>query len=308
MLERSLGTALPIAFERTPEGVSTPVYRVRRGAETLYLRLAETPDDDLTTEAAIHLLLLRLGVSVPEIVDVVRFDTALGRSAMLTREIAGRPLSAGAPPEVEAVLEAAGRDLARLNSIEVEGFSWIRRDGRPLPPRGEEPDYAAFVNWEVPSPWPGPLAGVVPNLDLDVYEEMIEGESRRPLTAGRLAHGDFDVTHVFHRGGRYTGLIDLGELRGAEPSFDLGVFHLYDGEILERPLLAHVLRGYDQVAPPAEGHAELIWRSAVLYGLRQLCRWLGPNRNIPPEAPLIGLRVRRLRKLLEAGPQTRSAR
>lgn len=308
LLERSLGTALPLSFERTPEGVSTPVYRVRRGGETLYLRLAETPDDDLTTEAGIHRRLLGIGVRVPEIVDVVRFDAALGRSAMLTREIPGRPLSDGAPPEVETVLEAAGRDVARLNLIEVEGFSWIRRDGRPLPPRGEEPDYAAFVRWEVPEPWPGPLAGVVAPHDLDIYEEMIESESRRPLTAGRLAHGDFDVTHVFQRGGRYTGLIDLGELRGTEPLFDLGVFHLYDGEILERPLLSFVLRGYGQILPLPDGHAELIRRSAILYGLRQLCRWLGPRRNISPDAPLIKRRVRRLRKLLDAGPQLRSAK
>lgn len=308
MLERALGTALAISFERTADGVSTPVYRVRRGDETLYLRLAETAEDDLTSEADIHQRLRGLGVRVPGVLHVERSDPGLGRSVMLTTEIPGRPLSDGAPAEVEAVLEAAGRDLARLNSIEVEGFSWIRRDGRPLPPRGEEPAYASLVGWEVPRPWPGRLAGVMSPPELSVLEELIEEESRRPLATGRLAHGDFDVTHVFHEAGRYTGLIDLGELRGTEPLFDPGVFHLYDGEILERTLLPHVLRGYGQIAPLPENHLELIRRSAILYGLRQLCRWLGPSRNINPRHPLIRSRIRQLRKLMEEGPDLRSAR
>ena len=80
---------MPISFTRTQDGVSTQVCRVRRGNEVFYLRLAEEPDDDLFVDAELHRQLLRRGVSVPDIVYVERFDAALGRSAMITTEVAG---------------------------------------------------------------------------------------------------------------------------------------------------------------------------------------------------------------------------
>lgn len=45
------------AVERTASGVSTPVYRIRRGGTTLYLRLAEGPEASLAPEALVHGLL-----------------------------------------------------------------------------------------------------------------------------------------------------------------------------------------------------------------------------------------------------------
>ncbi len=48
----------------------------------------------------------------------------------------------------------------------------------------------------------------------------------------RLAHGDFDTTHIYEKNCRYSGIIDFGEIRGAEPLYDLGHFQLHDGERL----------------------------------------------------------------------------
>jgi hypothetical protein len=44
-----------------------------------------------------------------------------------------------------------------------------------------------------------------------------------------LAHGDFDLTHIFQRNGHYTGIIDFGEIMGSSPFYDLGHFKLHDG-------------------------------------------------------------------------------
>jgi aminoglycoside phosphotransferase (APT) family kinase protein len=85
------------------------------------------------------------------------------------------------------------------------------------------------------------LAPLFSSAELDAIEEIIETEKQRDRNHGQLAHGDFDVTPIFQQDGAYTGLIDFGEIRGAEPFHDLGHFHLHDGEAL--PLdVCYVLR------------------------------------------------------------------
>ena len=58
--------------------------------------------------------------------------------------------------------------------------------------------------------------------ELDQLWSLLTSERRRDLESAWLAHGDFDATAIFYRDGRYSGLIDFGEIRGTEPLFDLG--------------------------------------------------------------------------------------
>jgi hypothetical protein len=67
------------------------------------------------------------------------------------------------------------------------------------------------------------------------------------------------------------------------------------------PLLGGVLAGYSDVAALPDGHEELVRRSAVLLGLRQLARWLGPFRNLRPDHPAATGRAAQLRRIL-VGP------
>ena len=85
-----------------------------------------------------------------------------------------------------------------------------------------------------------------------------------------LAHGDLDVTHIYQRDGRYTGIIDFGEIRGADRRYDLGHFHLHDGETLAGLVLPDLLAGYREVAPlPPEAERQ-IRLLGLLIGLRAL--------------------------------------
>src|SRR5688500_5189732 len=79
--------------ERTEGGVSTQVYRLRRGTTTLYLRVAEERGDSLAPEVLVHQLLCKRGVRVPEVVSYEPFNDAIERSVMVTTEIAGRPIA-----------------------------------------------------------------------------------------------------------------------------------------------------------------------------------------------------------------------
>ena len=126
-------------IERAPGGMSTPVYRLRFAEEALYLRISEDPGGSMRAEAAVHEHLRAAGVSVPEVVAV---DDApeIGRGVMLVREIAGEPLAGADGVDRAPILRAAGRDLARINAVAVEGFGWIRREepwAQPAPSAGE---------------------------------------------------------------------------------------------------------------------------------------------------------------------------
>jgi aminoglycoside phosphotransferase (APT) family kinase protein len=226
--------------ERAPGGMSTPVYRLRRADETRYLRASEDPGGSMRAEAAVHEHLRAAGVSVPEVVAV---DDApeIGRGVMLIREIEGEPFAGGGVTDPAPILRAAGRDLARINAVAVRGFGWIRRDEPVWPLRGEDETYAAFVDGGSTS--------------------LVE----RPPS--RLAHGDFDATHIYQRDGVYTGVIDLGEMRGAEPHYDLAYFLVQDPG---RQMLDDLLAGYADIGD-APGDLR---GSATVIVATQLCRWI----------------------------------
>ncbi len=64
------------------------------------------------------------------------------------------------------------------------------------------------------------------------------------------------------------------------------------------------MAGYAEAAPLAGDHRELIRRSAIMSGLRQLSLWLGPGRNESPASDRARLRAAQLRNLLAATPPT----
>ncbi len=293
------GSAVPVTVERTPDGVSTQVYRLVRGAETFYLRVAEEAEENLETDAELHRRLLAAGVRVPGVVHVEAFDEAIGRSVLVTTEIPGRSLAETASPAAaRSVATQAGADLARLNQVPVDGFGWVRRSGPGWPLRAEHAAFHPFLVSELPQPWPGPLTALFTAAELDAVEALVEDAAAHPPATAHLAHGDVDVSPIFCVEDRYTGLIDFGEIRGTEPEFDLGHFLLHDTETLPTALLPAVLDGYRQVHPLPPDHLESIRRSAVLLGLRQLCRWLGPPRDRPLDHPAVTSRARRIGELL----------
>ena len=96
-----------------------------------------------------------------------------------------------------------------------------------------------------------------------------------------LAHGDFDVTHIYQHDGRYTGIIDFGEMRGAHQLYDLGHFNLHDGEVVPQRLLPALLEGYREVLPLPPDRERRISLMSVLIGVRALARNV---RRQPPNA------------------------
>jgi aminoglycoside phosphotransferase (APT) family kinase protein len=297
LLRRVLGSELQVA--RTPAGVAAQVYRVQASGRVLYVRIAEEDHEDLSVDAALLQQLGDLGLHVPEVVHVEPFDQPLGRSVLIMGEVAGEPLARcrdeGA---ARRVARAAGRELAVLNGVGVQGFGWVRRQSPTWPLRALSRTYGEFVTSYLPDPWPGPLGALFQVSELERLWALVERERSREPGGAWLAHGDFDTTPIFQADGHYSGLIDFGEIRGTEPLFDLGHFLLHDQESTPITLVDDLLAGYGEVAALPDGHHELVRRSAVLLGLRQLARWLGPFRNLRPDHPAATDRAARLRQLL----------
>jgi len=113
---------------------------------------------------------------------------------MIVREMPGRPLAVSREVARGPILRAAGADLARINAVQVDGFGWIRRDGGAPRFRGVHATYRAFVEDGAQG-----VAGVAGSaLDIrqrHVLSGLLEASAAED-PAARLAHGDFDGTHI----------------------------------------------------------------------------------------------------------------
>jgi Ser/Thr protein kinase RdoA (MazF antagonist) len=263
-----------VQLTRPARGVSTPVYRIHRDGITRYLRLAESAKANLAPEVLALDQLRDRGVRVPEVVHFEPFNQDLGRSLMITSEIPGRSLADHhAGIDLGAVLNAAGRDLARIASVPVEGFGFVRRD---LPDQhglvAANPTVQAFA-LDALETHLAALTSLLTWAEVQAVRRVVERyEIFLDADEAVLAHGDLDATHIYHQDGVYSGVIDFGEIRGADHFYDLGHVALHDGEIIPVPMLPLVLAGYDEVSPLPLDSEQRIPFWSLLIGVRALAR------------------------------------
>ncbi len=198
---------------------------------------------------------------------------------MVVAEIKGKPVSQSASlsqSRLESITEEAGQDLAAIHTLLVEGFGWVKRDqAEVVSLQAEWPDQRGFALefWEADLAYLAQqglssleiarLADIITRYDLWLDEPQ-----------SFLAHGDLDTTHIFQDEGRYTGIIDFGEIRGASHWYDLGHFHLRDGEALPFLLLPALIRGYEQITPLPTDAEQRIRFMSLLINVRALARAL----------------------------------
>jgi aminoglycoside phosphotransferase (APT) family kinase protein len=290
-LERLLPPRERLMIERVAEGGSTIVYRVRSGGGTAYLRIAPEEGVSLAAEVAAHRQLAALGVRVPAILEYEPHYPPIARSMMLVGEIAGQAIGySSPPPAAEAIVAQAGRDLALVNQIVVQGYGWANRvaagSGQILA------EHATPAGW-LQGHFAAPLAalagcGALPNPAAAQLAGMLD--RARVVFADQpaaLAHGDFDVTHIYYAGETYTGMIDFGEIRGAPWLYDLSHFAIECGRYL--PAL---LAGYADtraLGPADHEHMQLL---SILIAARRVGGRILQRR--PPHPPDIEYLIRTL--------------
>lgn len=274
---RILSRSVDFSVERVAEGVSTSVYRIRRGGETFYLRVLPEAGASFAPEARVHTLLRKRGVSVPDVLYVDHCDDALQRSVMLTTEIKGRHIGhCSTETDSWSILAAAGRDLAVVNSVAVEGFGWVKRDSTAVSRlAAEHTTYRAFVLEYLDDDLALLGQGALTRPEIAAIRAIVARfDSWLDVEQGRLAHGDFDATHIYQQDGRYTGIIDFGEIRGADALYDLGHFTMHDGETLPGRVLPYLLDGYREVAALPDDAERRINFTSLLIAVRTAARML----------------------------------
>lgn len=264
-----------IVVEPVEEGVSTYVYRVRRAGEIYYLRVLPEEGASFVPEARAHRLLRERGARVPDVVYVQDRDAALERSVMVTTEVAGRHVGHCRYREnIRRVIVEAGQDLAIVNSVPVEGFGWIKRDNHEAGGLvAEHTTHREFATDGLEDDLTLLTADALSPREVATIKDVVERHvALNDIGHAWLAHGDFDATHIFQHDGRYTGIIDFGEIRGADPFYDLGHFKLHDGETLPTHVLPYLLEGYQTLRPLPPNYERRIDMAALLIAVKALAR------------------------------------
>lgn len=262
------------SVRRTAEGVSTYVYRVEADCGVFYARFL--PEDaTFGVEILTHRLLLEMGVPVPEVFAYEPREPVTSRSLMILREIPGKGLTEKSPPEaVQPVLVQAGKALAKLHTLPVEGFGWIDRQSETAL-RGEHSSFSSYFTefWEHDlSLLPG--LGFSPEQRAEIKSLLEEALGLLSVPQAVLVHGDLSLEHIFQKDGRFTGFIDFGEIRGERPFFDLGAFLLSD-ETPDKAATSALIKGYDSVRPLSKLDLRAIELEAFSFALRFVGRKAG---------------------------------
>ncbi len=274
LVKRIFPGAFAYSVKRVEEGVSTYVYRIVGENEVFYLRILPEEGASFVPEARVHELLRERGVKVPEVVYVDHFNEIVGHSVMVTTEIAGEHVGRRTVDrDTRNVLIEAGRDLAIINSVQVNGFGWIKRErAEAVDLEADQGSFRAFALEDFDARLSA-MGSLFRGGEITAIHETIERyDSWLDVDRAWLAHGDFDVTPIFQQDGRYTGIIDFGEIRGGDLFYDLGHFRLHDGETLPDMVLPYLLEGYGQVTPLPPDHKRRISFSSLLIGVRWLAR------------------------------------
>jgi hypothetical protein len=169
-----------------------------------------------------------LSVPAPEVLCVDRSCAAFLLPFFVTGDVGGRPLERHEAGRFTEALNTAGRNLALVHSVDIDGFGRILDGGR-----GTSRDWWTWLS-----------DGVTASADEAVHLDLLSADEsvaiattfRRvatilPQPRSALLHGDFLTRHIYVANERIlTGLIDFFPMSG-DPLFDFAVTSLWDGAI-----------------------------------------------------------------------------
>lgn len=243
--EESLNTAVT-RLEREQSGRSTYVYRLLLEDRTVYLRILPEIDNSFGAEVQVHALLRDMGVSVPKVIYYSPSRRISSMSFMIIEEIPGtNMIHAGSKDDI---LLQAGKQLAAISRVKVNGYGWIRRDREDTaaPLQAEKSSLHEFL-FEFLD---GDLAllaenGFGPSELVRIRSIVSSGAHLMGRYAPALVHGDFDDSHIYSHNGAFTGIIDFGEMQGNSPLYDLGHYKLHENPY--HPGFRCLAAGYNEV-------------------------------------------------------------
>lgn len=266
-------------YEASPqtENFSTDVFKLTKDNSILYLRILSS-DENIEPQCVAHKLLLDKGVKIPKVIYCKRtVDIFDNRDVMVSKEVKGQSMlemeNNLKEEEKKNIFIEAGKDLARINEIEVEKCGDIC-DVKGNTLIGDCNSYEEYTLGRVPKK----LNSLVKKklISEDVSEKLwgyisdnkellhIEGNSF-------LAHGDFHIEHIYQDKGTYSGIIDFGDIRGTTKYRDLSFFYTFF-----RKYFDYLVEGYQEIYTLPDNYMDRILLEGLVYGIFKL-DWLFDN-------------------------------
>ncbi|MCL2774861.1 MAG: aminoglycoside phosphotransferase family protein [Oscillospiraceae bacterium] len=231
---------------RVPKGGSTYVYRAKTPSEIYYARFL--PEDcSFAVEVTAHKIMAHIGVKVPQVVAFEQKESQIGLSMMIASEIPGVCMDEAMPDNPEEILREAGRQLALIHTIPVDGFGWIDRNSHDIL-KGEKnsfPEY--FDNYLADDLICLQYYDCKPEDAAKIRGYMEQARLILSVQKAVLVHGDFDTSHIYHSSGKFSGFIDFGEIRGNNRLYDLALF-AYNDHSPDRTAYKSLIGGYCETA------------------------------------------------------------
>ncbi len=260
--------------EPTSGGVSTDVYKLIKNSTVFYIRFSK-PNQNVSTEVLAHNLMLRKGVKVPKVIVFEDFNKQINRSYMITSEIKGIRAKK-CKKNLKKIIYEAGKQIALVNTIVVDGFGDFdvsKYNTTKL--IGTSSAYDVFDMNRIENMLKDLLVQNI--IDKPVVKKSLnyikKNKNLIVCKQAHLAHGDFDLGHVFAYQGKYSGIIDFGDIRAVSLYRDLTHFYIYNNEYFE-----DLLSGYQEVTKLDSGYKEKIETLALVIAIGKLW-WI--SKNIP---------------------------
>ena len=263
-------------IEKVEEGISTDVFRLSCKNIVYFLRVLPE-DEPLEFQLLAHKLILEKGVKIPKIVFSQKQSSKLDKkSFMIVTEIPGKSISNSknlTNGQLADILYETGKELALINSIEVNGIGWIEavKTNKLV---AYSKNYQEFIIHEN-------MKRLAELEKEKIISSSIFAKTKNYIETNSnlfnlnensyLAHGDFGNSHIFQKNAKYSGIIDLGDIRGTTKFHDLAHYYVYHRN--ELPLL---IKGYDSVYKLPIDYIERIKVEALIIAIGKLW-WIWKN-------------------------------
>ena len=262
--------------ENITEGVSTDVFKLIY-KDTYYLKILPQEDSLLAITLANNLL-LDLGVRVAKIEYTSENNSTIdNRSFYIEKEIKGKSIKGDhtlSKQQEEQILFEAGKDLAKINSIKVLGVGWIEgvKDNK-LYSHGKTYDDFILRNMDSMLNQLSENNILSSNQKKKIKDYIINNQNIiNTNNTSFLAHGDFSINHIYSKNGKYSGIIDFGDIRGTSKYHDLGHFYTFSNSYFNS-----LEKGYSSEYKLSNNYMEIVEVEAVIFAVSKLW-WISENR------------------------------
>jgi aminoglycoside phosphotransferase (APT) family kinase protein len=241
------------------QGYSNEVHSIKtkKGQEVI-VRIQQRRFMDFEQEAWAMSHARSLGVNVPEVYDVRRFDIA-GKThdVMMMQKIKGKPLGEVPtlePSQMQYICKQLGELLEKLRSSPVSGFGFPKENQTWEFDTWQSYVASSLQKREGDAPYlvqAGLSEQEVSHL-LEIASEMKAQENQKPV----LCHADIGFEHVFVNDDlELVALIDWGMCQGNSYALDVAVFLMYNPDIE----LSWIIKDYSSL-----GVSEIAFRREVI--------------------------------------------